>query len=78
MLGNLDKALSHRRIAIEIPAEIARIELEDRQLAREWRSLTRQAFTAALEAGFIVQEFCRSVRGDEGPGAYLLETPAIH
>lgn len=71
--GDLPQALSRQRIAIEIPGDMDRIEGTDRERARRWRLATRQAFTEALAAGFVVKEFCRSVRGQQGPGAYLLE-----
>lgn len=67
------QALSRQRIAIEIPGDIGSVESTNPDLAREWRLATRKAFTAALEAGFTVTEFCRSIRGQQGPGAYLLE-----
>jgi predicted GNAT superfamily acetyltransferase len=70
---NLAVSLSRQRIVIEIPRDMDRIEHEDKDLARQWRLATRRAFTEALRAGFIVKEFCRSVRGQQGPGAYLLE-----
>ncbi len=71
--GDLAKALARHRIAIEIPGDIDPIEREDPGRARKWRLATRTAFTEALRAGFIVKEFCRSIRGQQGPGAYLLE-----
>jgi predicted GNAT superfamily acetyltransferase len=71
--GDLAKALARHRIAIEIPGDIDPIEREDPGRARQWRLATRTAFTEALRAGFIVKEFCRSIRGQQGPGAYLLE-----
>jgi predicted GNAT superfamily acetyltransferase len=71
--GDLAKALARQRIAIEIPGDIDSIEREDPARAREWRQATRKAFTVALKAGFIVKGFCRSIRGQQGPGAYLLE-----
>jgi len=46
-------------------------------LAREWRLATRWAFTESLTAGFIVTEFCRSLRGQQGPGVYLLEKGTV-
>jgi len=70
---DLDTALTRQRIAIEIPSDIVSMEQKDPALAREWRDATRWAFTAALKAGFFVAEFCRTVRGKQGPGAYLLE-----
>lgn len=70
---DLDSALSRQRIAIEVPSDIAQVERKDPALAREWRRQTRWAFTEALKAGFFVAEFCRAVRGQQGPGVYLLE-----
>jgi predicted GNAT superfamily acetyltransferase len=73
--GDLAVSLSRQRIAIEIPRDMDRIEHTNKDLAREWRLATRRAFTAALDAGFVVKEFSRSIRGQQGPGAYLLEQP---
>jgi predicted GNAT superfamily acetyltransferase len=70
---DLAAALSRQRIAIEIPTDIGSIEQKDPALAREWRQATRWAFTEALHAGFFVAEFCRTVRGKQGPSTYLLE-----
>ncbi len=74
---DLDAALSRQRIAIEIPSDIGYIEQKDQSLAKLWRAETRWAFTEALNAGFFVAEFCRTLRGQQGPGAYLLEKGAI-
>ncbi len=70
---DLADALLRQRIAIEIPSDILSIEQTDAGLARDWRVATRWAFTEALKAGFFVAEFCRTVRGQQGPGVYLLE-----
>jgi predicted GNAT superfamily acetyltransferase len=70
---DLAQALARQRIAIEIPGDIDPIERDDAARAREWRLATRRAFTEAIKAGFVVKEFCRSIRGQQGPGAYLLE-----
>jgi predicted GNAT superfamily acetyltransferase len=72
-MTDLAAALQRQRIAIEIPTDINSVEKEDAGLAREWRDATRWAFTEALKGGFFVAEFCRTVRGQQGPGAYLLE-----
>jgi predicted GNAT superfamily acetyltransferase len=71
--GDLAASLSRQRIAIEIPGDMDRIEHTDKELAHGWRLATRRAFTQALAAEFVVKEFCRSIRGQQGPGAYLLE-----
>jgi predicted GNAT superfamily acetyltransferase len=73
----LAAALSRQRIAIEIPGDISVIERHDMRLAREWRAATRWAFTEALVAGFFVAEFCKTVRGQQGPGIYLLEKGGV-
>jgi predicted GNAT superfamily acetyltransferase len=70
---DLATALARQRIAIEIPSDIASIEHTDAGLAQEWRQATRWAFTESLRSGFFVAEFCRTVRGHQGPGVYLLE-----
>ena len=72
-MGDIAQALSRQRVAIEIPGDVAHIESTNRDLAHQWRLATRSAFTQAINAGFTVTEFCRSIRGQQGPGAYLLE-----
>jgi predicted GNAT superfamily acetyltransferase len=74
---DLAAALNRQRIAIEIPGEIGCLEQKDPALAREWRLQTRWAFTQTLQAGFLVAEFCRTVRGQQGPGVYLLEKAKV-
>lgn len=71
--ANLAQALARQRVAIEIPGDIGSIEKNIPSLGHEWRMATRLAFTEAIKAGFVVTEFCRSIRGQQGPGAYLLE-----
>lgn len=74
---DLTAALTRQRIAIEVPSNIGFIEQKDPTLARDWRLATRWAFTEALKEGFFVAEFCRTVRGKQGPGVYLLEKGRI-
>jgi predicted GNAT superfamily acetyltransferase len=71
--ADLAAALARQRLSIEIPGEIIDVERADMGLAREWRDATRWAFREAIKAGFFVVEFCRSIRGQQGPGAYLLQ-----
>jgi predicted GNAT superfamily acetyltransferase len=71
--GDLCAAVQRQRIAIEIPGDIGAVEQRDPALAGKWRLETRWAFGEALNAGFFVAEFCRTVRGQQGPGVYLLE-----
>jgi predicted GNAT superfamily acetyltransferase len=71
--AELGEALGRERVGIEIPGDIMAVEQADMGLAREWREATRWAFRESLKAGFVVSEYCRSVRGQQGPGAYLLQ-----
>jgi predicted GNAT superfamily acetyltransferase len=75
--NDLATALARQRIAIQIPSDIGAIEQKDSALAKEWREATRWAFSEALRAGFFVAEFCRTIRGQQGPGNYLLEKGSI-
>jgi predicted GNAT superfamily acetyltransferase len=75
--GELGEALARERVSIEIPGDILAVEKADMALAREWREATRWAFRESLRAGFFVSEFCRSVRGQQGPGAYLLQKGTV-
>lgn len=76
--AELAESLGRQRVSIEIPGDILEVERTDMGLAREWRESTRWAFCAAVGAGFIVTEFCRSIRGQQGPGAYLLQRGTVN
>lgn len=75
--AHLAEAVARQRLSIEIPGDILEVERSDMGLAREWRETTRWAFREALKAGFFVAEFSRSIRGRQGPGAYLLQRGTI-
>jgi predicted GNAT superfamily acetyltransferase len=75
--ADLAESLARQRVSIEIPGDILEVERTDMGLAREWRDATRWAFREAIKAGFFVSEYCRSVRGQQGPGAYLLQRGAV-
>src|SRR5271166_6193318 len=75
--ADLAEALARQRVSIEIPGDILEVERTDMGLAREWRDATRWAFREAVKAGFFVAEYCRSVRGQQGPGAYLLQRGTV-
>ncbi len=77
MRADLGESLARERVSIEIPGEILDVEHADMGLAREWREATRWAFCEAMKAGFFVAEFCRSIRGQQGPGAYLLQRGTV-
>jgi predicted GNAT superfamily acetyltransferase len=75
--ADLAESLARQRVSIEIPGDILAVERTDMALAREWRDATRWAFRESVKAGFFVSEFCRSVRGQQGPGAYLLQRGTV-
>jgi predicted GNAT superfamily acetyltransferase len=75
--ASLAESLGRQRVSIEIPGDILEVEQSDMGLAREWREATRWAFREAIKAGFVVAEFCRSIRGNQGPGAYLLQQAKV-
>jgi predicted GNAT superfamily acetyltransferase len=75
--AELGEALARERVNIEIPGDILAVERADMALAREWREAARWAFRESLKAGFFVVDYCRSVRGQQGPGAYLLQRGTV-
>jgi len=75
--ADAQESLSRQRLSIEVPGDILAVERADMGLAREWREATRWAFTSAMGAGFAVADFCRAIRGQQGPGAYLLQRSSV-
>ena len=69
---DLDKELLREQIVIEIPADINHLERQSGELALKWREATRRAFTEAIAAGYLVEDFHRLNRGERQFGAYLL------
>jgi predicted GNAT superfamily acetyltransferase len=58
--------------AIEIPIGIDSLVETDPTLARRWREMTRVAFTSAIDAGLVVEDFFRLEREGRPAGIYLL------
>lgn len=61
------------RVIIEIPADLNRIVEERVRLATRWREITREAFTEAMDKGYVVEDFCFAERNGQKIGVYLLE-----
>lgn len=57
---------------IEIPFGIDSLVETDPALARRWRESTRLAFSNAIDAGLVVEEFFRVEREGRSVGIYLL------
>ncbi len=75
--GDMKEALSSSAAYIEIPMNIGEIEKRDFDLAAEWRAATRNAFTQAIGAGYLVKEFFVRGGGTRRRGAYLLVPKGI-
>ena len=63
-------------IAIEIPRDINQLQREDPLLALRWREATRWAFTMALAAGYLVEDFYGASPQGESVGVYVLRQPS--
>ncbi len=61
------------RVIIEIPGDINRIAEQRVSLAKRWRETTREAFTEAMDAGYLVEDFCFAERSGQKFGVYLLK-----
>lgn len=59
-------------LVIEIPVSIDSLVETDSALARRWRESTRVAFTSAIDAGLVVEDFFRLERRERPVGIYLL------
>ena len=61
-----------QHVLIEIPGDITSLLQRSPGLAYDWRIATRWAFTQALAAGYVVEEFCRTTRTEQPFGVYVL------
>lgn len=66
LLGDFKASLSADRCAIEIPHNITALKESEPGLGTEWREATRAAFLAAIEEGFLVEDFVR-ISGEHTP-----------
>lgn len=71
ILGDFSGNLSANRCTIEIPHNINALKEGEPKLGTEWREATRAAFLAAIEAGFLVEDFVR-IEGDPSPRWFYL------
>jgi predicted GNAT superfamily acetyltransferase len=61
-LADLKSAVKANACLIEIPYNITALKKVNAEAALEWREATRSAFLAALESGFIVEDFVVTTR----------------
>lgn len=64
--------LQEERLILEIPIDINTLQRESPELAVRWREVTREAFTEAVAAGYLVEEFQRTSQKDRQIGLYVL------
>jgi predicted GNAT superfamily acetyltransferase len=72
LLGDFS-SLAATRCAIEIPHNINALKEGEPKFGVEWRVATRAAFLAALDEGFIAEDFVRVETGDAPRWFYLLK-----
>jgi predicted GNAT superfamily acetyltransferase len=63
---------SREYLSIEIPGDINALQIQQPELAADWREATRRAFTEAISAGYKIEDFHRTNRNGHSVGAYLL------
>jgi predicted GNAT superfamily acetyltransferase len=71
LLGDFS-SLSASSCTIEIPNDINKLKEREPKLGVEWREATRAAFLAALDEGFIVEDFVRVDVEAESRWFYIL------
>ena len=76
IVRDLKAALRSPQFVIEIPSDIGLIEAENLETARNWRTTTRTAFTAALDAGYVIADFAVSNGSGRNVGSYILSKDA--
>jgi predicted GNAT superfamily acetyltransferase len=64
--------LDSAQLFLDIPINFNALVKENRELAVDWRAASRQAFTSALDEGFIVQDFSLVKTERASFGRYLL------
>jgi len=73
MLGDFSGNLSAGRCTIEILHDINSLKEREPNLGTEWREATRAAFLAAIEDGFVVEDFLRVETEPRPRWFYLLK-----
>ena len=73
-----DEVSSHKRLVIEIPANINELEEQRPGITARWREATRSAFTEAFAASYLIDAFQRVDLGDKKVGRYLLNRWELH
>jgi predicted GNAT superfamily acetyltransferase len=72
IVRDMKAAFRSPKFVIEIPGNIGAVEADNPEMARSWRAATFDAFSKALEAGYVVEDFSRAERAGQSCGAYVL------
>ncbi len=67
-----DDNILTKQLLIQIPKDIIKLREENLELARQWRTATREAFTKAFSLGYYVTDYIRSNDGGEIGGSFVL------
>ena len=70
--SELNKDCVQKQFMVEIPSDIGSLQQQNPALAMKWREAIRIAFSEAMAAGFLAEEFYRLTRDGQAYGAYLL------
>jgi len=71
-INDSSRLIGRTHLAIEIPWNINELQQARPELAKDWREATRAAFTTALKANYLVEDFSRTTKNDQSVGVYLL------
>ena len=72
MVHDIETAFTSSSFVIEIPEDIGKVETDDPETGRQWRAATCDAFSKALDVGYMVEDFIRADRAGKKLGAYVL------
>jgi predicted GNAT superfamily acetyltransferase len=67
-----EQSLEGDTLLVEIPTDLAAIKSSSPELAREWRTRTREAFTRAFADGYAATDFVFASREGTSRAAYVL------
>ncbi|HEY6802759.1 MAG TPA: GNAT family N-acetyltransferase [Pyrinomonadaceae bacterium] len=65
------------RLWLEIPGDFNRLVQENIELAVRWREATREVFTSAIPAGYLVKDFEFARSAERNFGRYLLTSDTL-
>ena len=73
VMADFDQSLKSDTILIDIPSQIAVLQKDEPELARNWRLTTRDAFMRAFAEGYVIRTFKRPRQSSRQAGSYILK-----